>query len=65
MHKQNTNLEGRYQPVSTACGLINVSRNTLMKIATEADAVARFGKSVRIDMPTLYKYIDLAYKTGE
>jgi len=65
MHKQNTNLDGRYQPVSAACGLINVSRNTLMKIATEANAVARFGKSVRIDMPALYKYIDLACKTGE
>ena len=65
MRKQNTNLNGRYQPVPTACSLINVSRNTLMKIATEANAVARFGKSVRIDMPVLYKYIDLACKTGE
>ena len=65
MHKQNTNLNGKYQPVSIACGLINVSRNTLMKIATEANAVARFGKTVRIDMPALYEYIDLVYKTGE
>lgn len=65
MHKQNTNLDGRYQPVPVACGLINVSRNTLMKIATEASAVARFGKSVRIDMPALYKHIDAEYKTGE
>ncbi len=64
MHKQNTNLDGRYQPVSVACGLINVSRNTLMKIAAEANAIARFGKSVRIDMPVLYRYIDLVYKMG-
>lgn len=65
MYKQNTNLDGRYQPVPAACGLINVSRNTLMKIATEANAVARFGKSVRIDMPALYKHIDAEYKIGE
>lgn len=65
MRKQDTNLDGRYQPVPTACGLINVSRNTLMKIATEANAVARFGRSVRIDMLVLYKYIDSVCKVGE
>lgn len=65
MRKQNTNLEGRFQPVPAACGLINVSRNTLMKIAAEANAIARFGKSVRIDMPVLYEHIDSEYKTGK
>lgn len=65
MHKQNTNLDGRFQTVLTACGDLNVSRNTLMRIAAEANAIVRFGRSVRIDMPVLYKYIDLAYKEGE
>lgn len=65
MHKLNFNPNGKYQPVPTACGLINVSRKTLMKIAAEAGAIVRFGKSVRIDMPELYKYIDATYKTGE
>ncbi|RHU86927.1 hypothetical protein DXC27_09610 [Ruminococcus sp. OM08-7] len=54
--KENT--DGRYQKVPTACGKVNVSRNTLMKIAGEANAVVRFGKSVRIDMPVLYDYIN-------
>ena len=54
--KENSN--GRYQKVPAACGLVNVSRNTLMKIAREANAIARFGKSVRIDMSVLYDYID-------
>lgn len=65
MHKQNTNMNGKYQPISVACGLINVSRNTLMKIAREANAIARFGKTVRIDIPALYKYIDSECKTEE
>ena len=65
MRKQQTNLEGRFQPVTTACGAVNVSRNTLMRIAEEANAIVRFGRTVRIDMPALYKYIDLAYKGGE
>ena len=50
--KENT--DGRYQKVPTACGKVNVSRNTL----GEANAVVRFGKSVRIDMPVLYDYIN-------
>lgn len=65
MRKQNTNLNGMFLPVPTACGIINVSRVTLMRIAAEANAIARFGKTVRIDMPVLYDYIDIAYKTGE
>lgn len=35
-----------------------VSRQTLMKIATEAGAVRRFGKAVRIDVTVLDKFID-------
>lgn len=65
MHKLNFNPEGRYQPVPAACGLINVSRSTLMRIAGEANAIARFGKSVRIDMPVLYEHIETEYKTGK
>ncbi len=65
MRKQNTNLDGRFQPVPTACGIINVSRNTLMRIAGEANAIVRFGKSVRVDMPILIQHIDAKYKTGK
>lgn len=62
MRKQKTNLDGRFQPVTTACSAVNVSRNTLMKIAAGANAIVRFGRTVRIDMPVLFKYIELAYK---
>ena len=49
--KENSN--GRYQKVPADWGLVNVSRNTLMKIAGEANAIARFGKSVGIDITVL------------
>lgn len=65
MNPLNSNPNGRFQPVPAACGLINVSRNTLMKIAAEANAIARFGKSVCIDMPVLYEHIETEYKTGK
>lgn len=58
MRALKENCNGRFQKVPAACGLVNVSRNTLMRIAGKANAIARFGKSVRIDMPALYDYID-------
>ena len=64
MNPLNSNPNGRFQPVPAACGLINVSRNTLMRITAEANAIARFGKSVRIDMPALYEHIEAEYKNG-
>lgn len=65
MNPLSSNPNGRFQPVPVACGLINVSRNTLMRIAGEANAIVRFGKSVRIDMPALYKHIEAEYKVGK
>lgn len=64
MHKLNLNPNGRFVPIPTACGLINASRNTLMRIASEANAIVRFGKSVRIDTEALYAYIDQTCKGG-
>lgn len=54
--------KGRYFRVTEACSQTNWSRNTLMRIAEEANAIIRVGRTVRIDMPTLYKYIDENYK---
>ena len=65
MRALRENFDGRYQKVPAACRMVNVSRNTLMKIAGEANAIARFGKSVRIDMPVLYEYIDKNCKSGQ
>lgn len=61
MHKQNTNLDGRFQTVLTACGDLNVSRNTLMRIAAEANAIVRFGRPVRIDI--VYDTLELPKKS--
>ena len=65
MRALKVNNEARYQTVPNACKEVNVSRNTLMRLASEATAIVRFGKSVRIDMPSLFEYIDVVYKRGE
>lgn len=65
MRALKVNNEAMYQTVPNACKEINVSRNTLMRLASEATAIVRFGKSVRIDMPALFKYIDAVYKVRE
>lgn len=63
MNKCIENPNGRYRTVIGACGEINASRNTLMRVATEANAIVRFGRTIRIDMPVLIEYINSAYKT--
>lgn len=52
------NKNAKLQRVPEACADTNWSRNTLMKVAAEANAIIRVGRTVRIDMPVLYKYID-------
>lgn len=56
------NKNAKLQRVPEACADTNWSRNTLMKVAAEANAIIRVGRTVRIDMPVLYKYIDTVYK---
>lgn len=55
------NKNAKLQRVPEACADTNWSRNTLMKVAAEANAIIRVGRTVRIDMPVLYKYIDTVY----
>lgn len=62
LRRLRENPDGRFQTIPSACGIINVSRKMLIELATEANAIARFGKSVRVDMPVLYKYIDSVCK---
>ena len=59
------NKNAKLQRVPEACADTNWSRNTLMKVAAEANAIIRVGRTVRIDMPVLYKYIDTVYKAKE
>lgn len=62
MNAAIVNPEGHYLRVAEACSQTNWSRNTLMRIAEEANAIIRVGRTVRIDMPVLYKHIDENYK---
>lgn len=62
MNAAIVNPRGRYCRVTEACSQTNWSRNTLMRIAEEANAIIRVGRTVRIDMPALYKHIDENYK---
>lgn len=59
MQKFESNPNGTYKPVLDACAEFNLSRNTLMKMANEADAVFRMGsRIVRINMPRLRQFMD-------
>lgn len=62
MLKPVINKNARYLRTEEACSQTNYSRPTLMRVASEANAVVRIGRTVRIDMPVLYNYIDAVYK---
>lgn len=64
MHALKENMDGRFRSVSGACGEFNMSRNALMRIAAEANAIIKIGKSVKIDMPILYEHINKKYRIG-
>lgn len=58
------NKNAKLQRVPEACADTNWSRNTLMKVAAEANAIIRVGRTVRIDMPVLSpecQYLLLSY----
>lgn len=59
------NKNAKLQRVPEACADTNWSRNTLMKVAAEANAIIRVGRTVRIDMPVLYKYRRRYWHSGE
>lgn len=62
MNAQNTNINGKFLPAPTVCGILNISRNTVMKIARESDSIYRFGKTVRIDIEKMTNYIEETYR---
>lgn len=57
MNKPNRNTETRYQAVSDACRRYNLCRNSLIKVATEACAFIKIGRSARIDTEVLDRYL--------
>ena len=57
MKKPNRNTESRYQAVTDACKRYNLCRNSLVKVATDAGAFIKIGRSARIDTYVLDGYL--------
>ena len=64
MHKCSIQLDSncRYMSVNNAMIYTGLGRNTLRKLAEEADAIRRVGKRVLIDKIKLDEYIDKRMK---
>lgn len=63
MNKRTLNVDdnGVFITVDMACKKTNFSRYTIMKIANEAGAIIRVGRSVRVDWDKLHKYMSVVY----
>lgn len=48
----------KYATIPQACDYYKLGRNTIMTLLEGTGAIKRFGKSVRIDIPTASKILD-------
>lgn len=55
------NLNGELINLNQACEITNLGANTIRKLAAEAGAVRKIGKSYRIKKEVLLNYIDENY----
>ena len=55
---QFTNTIYRFSTVPQGVEYYKLSRVSLMKLAEEAEAIQRFGKSVRLDIPKIDTYLE-------
>lgn len=61
MKERNKNMDfsqARLLDINQLCQYIGIGKNNARKIAGEADAVRRFGKSVRYDRKMIDRYLD-------
>lgn len=58
---QSKNKYGELITLDQACELANLGRNTIRRLADEAGAVVKIGKSYRIKRQILFSYIERTY----
>lgn len=58
---KNRDENGELVTVQQACMLSNLGSNTVRKLATEAGAVRKIGKSYRIKKSVFFDYIEASY----
>ena len=61
MNKPERNSDGRYKTIDYVMKETNLCRSNVIKLATEANALIRIGRAVRINAEKLYTYIDQVY----
>lgn len=61
MNKPERNSNGKYKTVDLVMKDTNLCRSNVIKLATEANALIRIGRAVRINAEKLYAYIDREY----
>lgn len=62
MLKPVRNDDALYRTVDQVMKETNLCRQTVMRIAEEAESVLRIGRSVRINTVKLYDYMEKEYK---
>lgn len=58
---KNRNSEGELITMQQACALANLGSSTVRKLANDAGAVRKIGKSYRINRKVFFEYIEKIY----
>ena len=61
MNKPVRHEEARYKTVDMIIKETNLCRSRVMTLASEADAIIRIGRAVRINSDKFFKYVDREY----
>lgn len=62
MNTPNRNENARYKTIDQMMQETNMCRDSVKKIALEADALIKYGRVVRILAAKFYQYLDKEYK---
>lgn len=65
MNKPDRNSNAVYKTVSQIMKETNLCRNSVMRIAAEADSLIRIGRAVRINSLKFYNYMETEYRADE
>ena len=65
MNKPNRNDSGRYLTTEQMQKETNLCKDSVRKLAIEADALIKYGRAVRVNSGKFFSYLDREYKCDE
>ena len=63
MRKPVRNDEAKYRTIDSLSKEVNLCNNTVLRLAREADAVIKVGRTTRVNSERFFEYLEREYKS--